>query len=309
MTSAALSPAPIAIRKRSRWASGERRFTVLLLLPSLIYLALFIGAPLIRLVQNSFLDDTSGDFVGFANYARALGSDEVRAAFGRTLIYIVGVVAAEFILGITVALLFYWLGNQARVIRTVFLYPLMIAPVVAGIMWRFMLIDNYGIVNQLLANLHIIPSPDAFSWLSDTKHSLIAVMLPDVWLTTSFVALVVFGAVQTVSPEVLDAAKIDGAGTFRVAWYVLLPIIRPVVAAAFVIRGVDASQAFATIALETNGGPDSSSETLSLTIYRAAVRYSEPGYGGAMAVMFMILLVVAAGFAAYLLWRPNGDKR
>jgi multiple sugar transport system permease protein len=307
MTSVVLASTPTATRTRSRWASGGRRFSALLLLPSLAYLALFIGAPLVRLVQGSMMSDDGTHFVGLDNYVRAVVSDDVRAAFGRTCIYIVGVVSAEFVLGIIVALLFYWLGNRARFVRTIFLYPLMIAPVVAGIMWRFMLIDNYGIVNQLLAQLHVIPDPNAFSWLSDTRHSLIAVMLPDVWLTTSFVALVVFGALQTVSPEVLDAAKIDGAGMVRLAWNVLLPIIRPVIAAAFVIRGVDASQAFATIALETNGGPDSSSETLSLTIYRAAVRFSEPGFGGAMAIMFMILLIGAAGGAAWALWRPRSN--
>jgi len=281
---------------------------VLLLLPATVYILLFVGGPLVRLVRDSFRNNAGTRYVGFANYRFALESSDIRAAFVRTCIYIVGVVSVEFILGVTVALLFYWLGDRSRWVRTIFLYPLMIAPVVAGLMWRFLLIDNYGIVNQLLTDLHIISSPDAFSWLSDTKYSLMSVMLPDIWLTTPFVTLVVFGALQTVSPEVMEAARMDGAGVVRTAWSVLLPIVRPVLAVALVIRGVDASQAFATIAVQTGGGPQSSSETLSLTIYRAIVRYSEPGTGGAMAVMFMLLLIIAAGIAAGLLWRPGRDR-
>jgi len=295
-------------RAASPIRKGNARFARLLLLPATFYLLLLVGVPLVKLVRDSVTSDSGTGFVGLHNYRAALESPEVQAAFGRTWLYIAGVVSAEFALGITVALLFYWLGNSARWVRTAFLYPLMIAPVVAGIMWRFLLIDNYGIVNQLLADAHILSSPDAFSWLSDPHHSLIAVMLPDIWLTTSFVALVVFGALQTVSPEIMDAARVDGASGLRLVWSILLPLIRPVLAVALIIRGVDASQAFATIALETNGGPDSSSETLSLTIYRAAVRYSQPGLGGAMAVMFVLLLLGFAGFAAWLLWRPTGEK-
>src|SRR5207237_860976 len=133
-------------RARGRRALSDRRFAAVMMAPAALFLAAFVAWPLIRLVLDSLYDISP-----FAGGPRT----------------------------------FTGLGRRSTVFRTVFMYPLMIAPVVAGLLWRFLLIDNVGIVNQILAGLHIIGSPDDISWLSDPDIVLFSVAIPDIWLTTS----------------------------------------------------------------------------------------------------------------------------
>ena len=119
----------------------------------------------------------------------------------------------------------------------------MIAPVVAGLLWRFLLIDNFGIVNQLLFEWGLIESPDQIQWLSDPDIALFSVALPDIWLTTSFITLVLFAGLQNIPGDVVEAARIDGANYWRLLVSVIIPLLRPVIAVALIVRGIDAARA------------------------------------------------------------------
>src|ERR1700738_3433557 len=130
------------------------------MLPAAAFLGVFVVWPLVQFVADSFFDITpiGGDrrFIGFGNYVAAFQSSEFIDAAWRTLAYTAIVVVLEFTIGFAVALLFAALGDRSRIFRTIFLYPLMIAPVVAGLLWRFLLIDNFGILNQLLVQVGIL---------------------------------------------------------------------------------------------------------------------------------------------------------
>ena len=148
------APTPIPPRRRRQQLS-DGAFALLMMLPAAAFLAAFVLWPLIRFVYDSFFEispfaGAPREFVGFANYATAFASEAFQNASVRTVVYTLIVVISEFILGLMVALLFTALGQRSTVFRTVFMYPLMIAPVVAGLLWRFLLIDNFGIVNELL---------------------------------------------------------------------------------------------------------------------------------------------------------------
>ena len=170
--------------------------------------------PLLRLVIDSFFQinplAATRSFTGLGNYRDALGSARFRNAALRTVEYTAIVVTMEFALGLGAALLFTALGERSRLLRTAFLYPLMIAPVVAGLLWRYLLIDNFGIVNSLLARIGVLSSPGEISWLSDPHIALFSVALPDIWLTTSFMTLVLYAGLQNIPPDVVEAARIDG---------------------------------------------------------------------------------------------------
>jgi multiple sugar transport system permease protein len=290
----------------------DRTFALLLMLPATAFLGVFVAWPLIKLLFDSLYDTQplagTREWVGLGNYGDALASPEFRGAVLRTIAYTAIVVTMELVLGLGVALLFDALGRRARWLRTVFLYPLMIAPIVAGLLWRFLLLDNVGIVNDLLARVGLIGSADDIGWLSDTHLVLFSVAIPDIWLTTSFMTLVIFAGLQNIPRDVVEAARIDGARYLQLLRHILLPLLRPVIAVALIVRGVDALRAFDVILIQTNGGPQNASETLSLLIYRTMVRFGEPGLASAMSTLYLLVTLAVATFAIAKIWRPEAAR-
>lgn len=292
---------------------GDRRFALLLMVPAALFLAAFVLWPLIRFISDSFFEispfaGAPRTFVGFANYATAFASDAFQSASVRTVVYTLVVVISEFVLGLAVALLFTALGRRSAVFRTFFMYPLMIAPVVAGLLWRFLLIDNFGIVNQLLFEAHILSSPDQIQWLSNPDIALFSVAIPDIWLTTSFITLVLFAGLQNVPGDVIEAARIDGARYPRILFSIILPLLRPVIAVALIVRGIDAARAFDIILIQTDGGPQGSTTTLSLLIYRTMTRFGDPGLASAMGTVYLLVMLAVAIAAIMLIWRPGSTR-
>lgn len=283
---------------------NDRRFAALMMAPAAAFLLAFVAWPLVRFVTNGFYDisPVAGgprEFVGLDNFAAAFSSDAFQGASWRTALYTLVVVALEFTIGLGVALLFSALGSRSTVFRTLFMYPLMIAPVVAGLLWRFLLIDNFGIVNELLGI--------DVSWLSDPDIALFSVALPDVWLTTSFITLVLFAGLQNVPGDVPEAARLDGAGFWTMLLRIIVPLLRPVIAVALIVRGIDAARAFDIILIQTNGGPQESTTTLSLLVYRTMTRYGDIGLASAMGTIYLLAMLAVASVAIFAIWRPGAD--
>jgi multiple sugar transport system permease protein len=282
----------------------DRRFAALMMAPAAAFLLAFVAWPLVRFVTNGFYDisPVAGgprEFVGLDNFAAAFGSEAFRGASWRTALYTLVVVGLEFTIGFAVALLFASLGSRSTVFRTIFMYPLMIAPVVAGLLWRFLLIDNFGILNELLG-LDV-------GWLSDPGIALYSVALPDVWLTTSFITLVLFAGLQNVPGDVIEAAKLDGARFTTMLVRIIIPLLRPVIAVALIVRGIDAARAFDIILIQTNGGPQESTTTLSLLVYRTMTRYGDIGLASAMGTIYLLAMLLVATVAIFAIWRPGAE--
>ena len=281
---------------------NDRRFAALMMAPAAAFLLAFVAWPLVRFVMNGFYDISPiaggpREFVGLDNFAAAFSSTAFQGASWRTGLYTLIVVGLEFTIGLGVALLFASLGERSAVFRTVFMYPLMIAPVVAGLLWRFLLVDNFGIVNELLG-LEV-------GWLSDPGIALYSVALPDVWLTTSFITLVLFAGIQNLPGEVIEAARLDGAGFTTMLLRIVVPLLRPVIAVALIVRGIDAARAFDVIVIQTNGGPQESTTTLSLLVYRTMTRYGDIGLASAMGTIYLLAMLLVATFAILAIWRPG----
>lgn len=280
--------------------------------PAALFLAVFVAFPLFRLVADSFfkISPIAGgprDFVGLDNYFRAFASEAFTGAGWRTLAYTLVVVTLEFALGLGMALLFTTLGRRSQILRTVFLYPLMIAPIVAGLLWKFLMIDNFGLIGTLLHQAGILQNPNQIGWLSDPGIVLYSVAVPDIWLTTSFMCLVLFAGLQNIPGDLIEAARLDGAKAPTLLFRIILPLLRPVIAVALVVRGIDAARAFDTILIQTNGGPQSASETMSLLIYRTMIRFGDPGLASAMGTIYLLAMLAVAFFAVATIWRPGKD--
>ncbi|TCC24720.1 carbohydrate ABC transporter permease [Kribbella speibonae] len=291
----------------------DRRFALALIAPAALFLAAFVAWPLLRFVTNAFyeISPIAGGprrFVGFDNFVTAFAAPAFQGAALRTIVYTLIVVALEFTLGLAVALVFAALGSRSAVFRTVFMYPLMVAPVVAGLLWRFLLIDNFGILNELLRRAGLLHSTDQIAWLSNPKIALFSVALPDIWLTTSFITLVLFAGLQNVPGDVIEAARIDGVRFPTLLFRIILPLLRPVIAVALIVRGIDAARAFDIILIQTNGGPQDSTTTLSLLIYRTMTRNGDPGLASAMGTVYLIGMLVVATVAIFAIWRPGSDE-
>jgi len=313
-TGGAGHPPATTSRRRPRKQLSENAFALALMAPAAAFLAAFVLWPMLRFVYDSFFEispfaGAPRVFVGFANYATAFASEAFQNAAVRTVAYTLIVVIAEFVLGLAVALLFTALGQRSAVFRTAFMYPLMIAPVVAGLLWRFMLIDNFGIVNELLYRWGVLSSPDQIQWLSNPNIALFSVSIPDIWLTTSFITLVLFAGLQNIPGDVIEAARIDGAKYPRLLFSIIIPLLRPVIAVALIVRGIDAARAFDIILIQTDGGPQGSTTTLSLLIYRTMTRFGDPGLASAMGTVYLIVMLAVAITAITLIWRPGSSTR
>lgn len=292
--------------------ASDRRFAAAVIAPAALFLLAFVAWPIVVLVSDSLREVATiaggeSPFVGFDNYVSVLESSMFWSAAWRTLVYTVIVVTFEFLLGLAAALLFTMVGEKYRALRTAFLYPLMIAPVVAGLLWRFLLIDNFGILNELLARVGIIETSAAIEWLSNPDIALFSVALPDIWLTTSFMTLVLFAGLQNIPGDLIEAARVDGASPRRLLTSIILPLLRPVIAVALVVRGIDAVKAFDIILIQTGGGPQNATQTLSLLIYQTMVRFRDVGEASAMAVLYLVAMMLVAVLAVRAIWSPGKD--
>jgi len=289
---------------------SDRGYALLLLTPASFFIGVFLIYPLVLLLFQSthemtILAPAERTYVGLSNFRNVLILERFGGAAFRTVIYTAVALGIEFLIGFVAALFFHRLGRRSEIARTIFLLPLMIPPIVAGLLWRFMLIDKFGIVNWILYWIKILPNPSAINWLGDKKIALYATILPNIWLTTCFVTLVIYAGLQNISEELTDAAKVDGASSTQIFRYITLPLLRPVIAVVLIIRGLDAARTFDMIWIMTEGGPRFASETLSLYTYKMMIRYGKIGLASATATIFMVVLLCFSLAMFYSVWKPQ----
>lgn len=264
------------------------------IVPAAIFMFMFLLYPLITLFTDSFFDfDDTGKrfFIGFANYISVFKSKIFLKSFKNTFLYVVFAVGFEVIFGLTLAIVLNHKFKGFQGFRTLVLSPLMIAPLVAGLIWKFMLSSQFGIINHMLYKMGLIESMSSVLWLADSKLALASVIIADVWLTTPFMMLMFLAGIQGVPDTLYEAAVIEGANKLQIIFKIILPTIRPVLFSALVIRVIDAARSFDIIWVMTQGGPNNSSELLSVHIYKSLQRYGEIGYASAAAVLFIIVLI------------------
>jgi multiple sugar transport system permease protein len=283
----------------------DRRISVLFFLPAAVFMILFFVYPMVLLFRNSFLEnDQPYGFVGLEHYANALTSQTFHRSLVNTVEFVIGAVTVELLLGMVLALLLSTGFKGSNLVRTLLLSPLMISPLVAGLIWKFMLNDQFGILNSFLYKIGLLSTPQSILWLSDSKYALISCMLADIWLTTPFMMLVLLAGIQGIPESLYEAARIDGANKVRSFWHITLPSLKPVILVAVAIRMIDAARSFDIIWVMTQGGPNNASSLVSTVIYKSIARYNQEGYSSAMAIIFMIILLGICSFFMKHFWSP-----
>ena len=276
-------------------AVNTRRMTpYLFLAPSLTVLGIALLYPVGYMVYASFLNwnpsqhITQAEWVGFRNYTFLLNDPSFRESLGVTLRFAASVVTIEMILGVGLALL---LDRQLRgmtLLRTLFILPMMIAPIVVGLMWRYMYHPTVGPLNRMLTRLGLDPIP----WLSDSNWALVSIIIADIWQWTPFIFILALAALQSLPRSTMEAARIDGASGWQQIWHIKLPLMLPVLVVTCLLRLIDAFKVLEVVLVLTNGGPGLSTEILSLRIARTASEFRELGKAAAMSNLLLAVLMI-----------------
>jgi multiple sugar transport system permease protein len=261
-----------------------------MLAPSLVLLVGVSVFPLLYSVQISFFSFRFGspyEFVGVENYIHLFRDSGFWNAFAVTAIFTFVAVTIEFLLGLGLALLVARDFHFKGLFRTVFMLPMVVTPVIVGITFRFIFTSDLGVVSYLTKLIFA----KQFNFLSTPALALPAVIVTNIWEWTSFMFLVLLAGLQSLPAEPFEAARVDGASPWQIFRDFTLPLLRPVILIALLIRTMDAFTTFDSIFILTAGGPGTSTETLSLYIYNTAFQFSQIGYAAAMALAILVLLV------------------
>jgi len=283
---------------------------ILLLLPAIIVLVLVIVFPLIFSLYSSFTPyklikpDSLYQFIGFYNYIKLLSNMDFWIAFGRTVLVLALAINIEFILGLGAALLINKVTYNARLLRTIMMFPMMFSPILVGFQFKFMFNDNIGVVNNLLRELGLIDSD--IPWLIDSTLALFSILSAEIWSSTSVFAILLLAGLMAVPREPIEAAKIDGCTSIQTFKYITLPYLMPFILIAMTIRSLDIARAYDIIKIMTNGGPAGRTELLWTMIAKTGFVDSKMGLANAMAYISIILSVY---FTFYFFNKLNKIKK
>ncbi len=280
----------------------------LLLLPAIVVIAATTLYPFgyaIYLSLNNY-DPTLANplqFTGLDNYARLLFHDpEFWHSLGVTIIFVVLSVGFELLAGIGMALYLNRAFVGKRFLLPLLYLPMIATPVVVGLIWRMLLDPSYGVVNYVFGLVHLGP----FLWYSSVQAALPTLILVDFWEWTPFVFLIVYSGLLAMPTEPFEAAEIDGAGKWAAFRYLTLPLLRPVLLVAILIRMMDAFKVFDIVNMLTEGGPGNTTNVLTYNVYLKGFQDFDLGYASALSVvMFVIILIVTRMLLRQMRWREN----
>ena len=277
----------------------KRRVPILFVLPAAVTLLAITVFPLIYELRLAFMSwelttSTPARFVGLQNFGKALFHDQrFWNSMGVTMRLIVFGTSIQLVVGTGLALLLNRLRRSRTILVSLFLIPVMIAPVVAGFQFRMIYHDQFGPLNYII-ELVTGGRWGGLAWIADPKVALFAVMFTDIWQWTPFLMLIVLAGLQSISPEMYEAAEVDGASRRQTFGWVTLPLILPVMVIGILIRAMDSFKLFDIIYLVTGGGPGDITETISFYTYLQGFKFFSVGYTAAMAFLQLIVITIIA---------------
>ncbi len=285
---------PPIVQKHTR----ERWLSIAFLTPAILFLVLTSVYPLAYSLYLSFfswnmmIPNSRPVFIGLENYLNLLDDPVFRLSVKRTFIFVSVAVSVEFLLGMGLALLATSKVKAMGLIRTVLLFPLMMTPVVAGILWRTLFHTDYGVVNYVIGWLGI----PAQTWLGNPDQALAAVITVEIWQQLPVVVFVLAAGIQSLPIDLYKAAKVDGSSTWQTFRYITLPLLRPVIIVVLLLRIMDAFKIFDIVFTLTQGGPGRSTEVLSLLIYKQGLKFFQIGQASAMSWVFLVFIFFISFF-------------
>lgn len=278
---------------------------LLFTIPSLVTVAAVLLYPLGYAFYLSFFKYSLGStprFVGLENYRSVFIRSDFLHSLGVSASFTGIVVSAQFVLGLILAMLLDKIKVGRKIYLTVIFLPAMVTPAAAGMVLKWMFIPTWGVVNYFLkSTLHIAPP----NWFDVPSYALLAVIIAEIWQFTPFVTIITFAGLQSIPQESIEAGIIDGAHGLQMFWYIILPILKPIILFVIMIRTMDAWRLFDRIFVMTGGGPGTATETLTLYNYRLAFRLLRMGEGSTVGVYTLLFLIAIIGLYLYLLYEKE----
>jgi multiple sugar transport system permease protein len=285
-----------------------RRFMWVCILPVIGFLIFVSLTPLVLALIDSLREMSlasvmrHGRFIGLENFITVLARDSgLFGALYKTAMFVAIVVPVEFVIGLAMAIALNREFRSRRIWVTILLLPTMMAPVVVGLIWDFLLMPNYGLFTWVMNNLGWFQGKPVFS---DPLSAFAAIALIDVWEWSPFMMLFMLAGLLGLPQEPVEAAQIDGASPWRVFWHIQLPLLRPMIVVALLFRSIDASKIFETIYVLTGGGPGTSTELISIYAYRTAFQNWELGDAAAICLLIGFFSLLAASIFYKIVARP-----
>jgi multiple sugar transport system permease protein len=275
-----------AVRRRARSS-----LAALCLAPAFIIMGYVVAYPLLRTFALSvfhvqLVDPDHQAFVGLGNFATLARDAIFWQSLGRTLVFTSISVTASFVLGLGFALL----ADGLPFGRALLLVPWVMPSVVVGFLFLYMFDQEVGVVNLLFVQLHLISH--SLAWLSDATLALAAVIVANIWSQTPFFVLMFAAGLTAIPATQREAIRIDGARGWQEFWYLIVPYLRHIMVIATLVGIINNFNSFTVLWSMTQGGPVYATTTLAVQIYRVAFQQFNFGYGAAMGVVWMLVLLV-----------------
>lgn len=280
----------------------------LMTLPALAVMAVTVMYPILWSLKISFSSSDSvlthvSKFVGLRNYIRVLSSTQFKSTLLNTCGFVVTTIILELIIAMCIALILNKSLPGTKAFRVIFTLPLMIAPVVSGLQWRWLFADQYGVINQILSKVGI----EGPLWLASPWGAKMSILISNIWLAVPFGILVLLAALSSFPEELYEAARIDGARGSQIFRLITLPMLRPAFLTILVVRLSDAFRVFDIVYIVTQGGPGGSTEVLSSYIYKQTFTHLLFGEGAAASFIVMMIIIFTS-YICFKLLRPKESE-
>jgi len=277
----------------------EATFVLIIIVPFLLTLYIsFLRWRANRPFEQAYLS-------GFRNYEQVLTDSGFWASLGRTFYFAGTAVVFELLIGFVLAMLVHQIVRGRRIYITLFLIPMMVVPIVAGYNFSMIYLDS-GPLNQILSPvMHLFGIDPRIRWLSDPTAAQLAIIFADIWQWTSLTFLIFLSGFSALPPQLIDAARVMGANKRQIFFWVELPLLKPAIVIAVVIRSMEALKLFDPVVLLTFGGPGTSTQTIAYYLWEQVWFFNKYSFGAAASILLLILFSVLIFGAIWLLMRQR----
>lgn len=273
----------------------DKKAVCVFVLPGLLLYSVIVLLPILWSFYYSFYSGSPGlrwKFSGLSNYLMLFKDPSFRDALIVNIKYIAFVMLGQVGLGLLLSLMFmFWLTKFKNVIRTLIFFPVVLPTVAVGQLFRkiYEIQPNYGLLNAFLANIGL--EKWVQPWIGQASTALASLCVMDVWVAMGFYSVIFYGALLDIPGEVLDAAKIDGAGGFKLFSKIISPLLRPITVTSLIFSFSGTVKMFESATALTQGGPGDSTRSLTMYMYNVAFTFNKTGYGSVIALVIFLICI------------------
>lgn len=286
----------------------DRKMNFVFTVPTILFVLGMVLFPIIYTLVLSFHDwrlsaNIPWEFVGVENYVDLFSDSRFPDAVLRTFIFALIALAVEMVVGVSIAIYLnhsFWGKN---LVKTAFLLPMVATPVAIGMVWKLIYEPNIGILNTIIRNM----GGPKIDWLGDSGIALYSLMFVDIWQWTPFVMLIVLAGLTAIPSDPFESAMIDGASRWQMVRKITLPLLRPTIYTALLLRLIDVLKTFDIIYSMTQGGPGFATETMNILSFRQAFEFLQFGDASAILILFFIIVMLIAALTIKLKSRSEVD--